>query len=50
MSCCGVDEETLLKSHKSVLYICSKEKRQSGRTNEEMEEQCQAVSGGIRRD
>jgi len=38
MNCCRVHGETLLKGHKSVLYVCSEEKGESGRTNEEMEE------------
>lgn len=50
MNCCGVHGVTLLKSHKSVLYICSKENGESGRTIEEMEEQCQETSVGTRRD
>jgi len=33
MNCCGVHGETLLKSHRSVFHICSKEKGESSRTN-----------------
>ena len=38
------------KESQNVLYMRSKKKWESGRTKEEMEEQCQEISVGIRRD